>query len=282
MEQAEALLKSGDLAGCLEKVTEQVRKDASATAPRVFLFQLFCILGQWERARRQLYVLKDMDASTVPMFETYDAVIQCEHIRQAVFAGKRTALMFGKPSQWTADLSAGLAALAAGQAEEAERLRDQAFENAPESKGTINGEPFEWIADADGRLGPVLEAFINGYYYWVPIDCIASLRMEAPEDLRDLVWAPAEFKWANEGEAVGFIPVRYPGSETAEDSRLALARLTEWEELGNELVIGHGQRLMVTDQNDYPFLGITEISIDQQPGEGQAEMDQAPARPDGS
>lgn len=282
MEQAEALLKSGDLAGCLKEVTERVRKDASATAPRVFLFQLFCVLGQWERARRQLYILKDMDASTVPMFETYDAVIQCEHIRQAVFAGKRTALMFGKPSQWSADLSAGLAALAEGRADEAERLRDQAFENAPESKGTINGDAFEWIADADGRLGPVLEAFINGHYYWVPMNCIASMRLEPPEDLRDLVWAPAEFKWANEGEAVGFIPARYPGSESAEDSRLALARLTEWEELGNDLVIGHGQRLLVTDQNDYPFLGVTEIIIEQQPGDGEAATEQAPERTDGS
>ena len=33
-------------------------------------------------------------------------------------------------------------------------LRDKAFEAAPTNAGKINGEAFEWIADADERLGP--------------------------------------------------------------------------------------------------------------------------------
>lgn len=261
MEQAEALLKAGDLDGCLKEVTARIRADGSAIAPRVFLFQLFCVIGEWERARRQLYILKDMDAGTIPMFEVYDTAIQCEHIRTAVFAGQRSPLMFGEPKQWVADLAAALAALAQGRKDEAERLRDQAFEAAPTTAGTINGNAFEWIADADGRLGPILEVFLNGHYYWVPINSIARISLEPPADLRDLVWAPAEFRWANGGEAVGFIPTRYPGSEAADDSRIRLSRLTEWEECGNNLVIGHGQRILVTDQDDYPLLGVTSIDI---------------------
>ena len=30
--------------------------------------------------------------------------------------------------------------------------------------------PFDWVADADPRLGPVLEAYIDGKYYWVPLE----------------------------------------------------------------------------------------------------------------
>ncbi|TVQ27865.1 MAG: virulence protein SciE type [Wenzhouxiangella sp.] len=262
MEQAEALLKAGDLDGCLKEVTARIRADSAAIAPRVFLFQLFCVLGEWERARRQLYVLKDMDAGTIPMFEVYDSVIQCEHMRSAVFAGKRSPLMFGKPSQWLADLAAALAALAEGRKDEAERLRDAAFDAAPGVAGQINGDAFEWLADADGRLGPVLEVFLNGHYYWVPINAVASITIEPPADLRDLVWTPAEFRWANGGEAVGFIPTRYPGTETCDDNRLKLSRLTEWTEAGNELVVGHGQRILVTDQNDYPLLGVEKISLE--------------------
>ena len=33
----------------------------------------------------------------------------------------------------------------------------------------IDGKAFAWMADADMRLGPVLEAVINGRYYWVPL-----------------------------------------------------------------------------------------------------------------
>ena len=261
MEQAEALLKAGDLDGCLKEVTARIRADSAAVLPRVFLFQLFCVLGEWERARRQLYVLKDMDAGTIPMFEVYDSVIQCEHMRSAVFAGKRSPLMFGKPSQWMADLAAALVALAEGRKDEAERLRDAAFDAAPTVSGQINGEDFEWLADADGRLGPVFEVFLNGHYYWVPVNAVASISFEPPADLRDLVWTPAEFRWANGGEAVGFIPTRYPGTEACDDNRLRLSRLTDWTEAGNELVLGHGQRILVTDQNDYPLLSVEKVSL---------------------
>ena len=264
MENAEALLKEGDLDGCLAEVMQHVRADGSAIEPRVFLFQLFCVLGQWERARRQLYILKDADASTIPMFEVYDNLLQCEQVRQAVFGGQRSPLMFGKPAQWTADLASAVSALAAGKDAEAEEMRDRAFDAAPATAGTINSEPFEWLADADGRLGPLLEVFLNGHYYWVPLDSVASVSMEAPEDLRDLVWAPAQFKWANGGEAVGFIPVRYPGSEAAEDDRIKLSRLTQWDERSNNLVMGLGQRVLVTDQDDYSFLAVSRIELDVQ------------------
>ncbi len=262
MEQAEALLKAGDLDGCLKEVTARIRADGAAIAPRVFLFQLFSVLGEWERARRQLYVLKDMDAGTIPMFEVYDAVIQCEHMRSAVFDGKRSPLMFGQPSEWLANLAAALVALAEGKKDEAERLRDSAFEAAPAVPGQINGEAFEWLADADGRLGPVLEVFLKGQYYWVPFHAVASISIEPPADLRDLVWTPAEFRWANGGEAVGFIPTRYPGTEAGNDSRLKLSRLTEWAEAGNDLVLGSGQRVLVTDQNDYPLLSVEKVTLE--------------------
>ncbi len=82
---------------------------------------------------------------------------------------------------------------------------------------TLNGQPFEWIADADSRLGPVLEAVINGRYYWVPFSRLPQVTLEAPEDLRDLVWMPAHLQFENGGESVALIPTRYPGSEAVGD-----------------------------------------------------------------
>ena len=49
-----------------------------------------------------------------------------------------------------------------------------------------SGQPFEWLADADMRLGPVLEAYINGRYAWIPFARLGRIRIEAPEDLRDV------------------------------------------------------------------------------------------------
>ncbi len=80
------------------------------------------------------------------------------------------------------------------------------------SAGDIDGQPFEWIADADSRLGPVLEAVINGRYYWVPFSRLSRIQIEPPEDLRDMVWMPAHLQFENGGESVALIPTRYQGS----------------------------------------------------------------------
>jgi type VI secretion system protein ImpE len=58
------------------------------------------------------------------------------------------------------------------------------------------------------------------------------------------------------------IPSRYPGSETAQDTALQLSRKTEWIELAQGVVQGSGQRMLATDQNEYPLLDIRNISID--------------------
>ncbi|MCP6406787.1 ImpE family T6SS protein Cts1E, partial [Klebsiella pneumoniae] len=71
-------------------------------------------------------------------------------------------------------------------------LREQAFSQAPAVAGDCDGEPFEWIADADPRFGPCLEVITPSGYAWLPLDGLAELRIDPPEDLRDLVWAPAE------------------------------------------------------------------------------------------
>ena len=57
--------------------------------------------------------------------------------------------------------------------------------------GTLNGKPFESMEDADPRIGARLEIFAAGDYMWLPLAHIASVQMEPPKRLRDLLWAPA-------------------------------------------------------------------------------------------
>lgn len=261
MSQAEERLRAGEIDACLEEVMADVRSGSPSSKSRVLLFQLFCVTGQWERARRQLYILKDLDASTVPMFETYDPVIQCEMFRLAVFSGERDPLFLGEPGEWLARLASALPLLARGDYENAARVQGEALDDAPETPGTLDGSDFEWIADADSRLGPVLEVFLNGRYFWVPFDHIARIRIHEPEDLRDLVWTPVDLVWSNGGETVAFVPTRYPGSETASDDRLRLSRMTDWDSPAEDLAIGVGQRLLLVDGEDRSLLSTREIVL---------------------
>ena len=74
-----------------------------------------------------------------------------------VFAGQRVPLVFGEPERWIALAFEAVKAVAKGDYGAASALRDEAYEEAPTTAGSINGERFEWIADADSRIGPFLE-----------------------------------------------------------------------------------------------------------------------------
>lgn len=261
MSLAEQHLQEGNLNEALIQLQNQVKKDPANAKLRTFLFQLLAVLGEWDRALTQLNISGDLDAANLAMVQTYREAIACEVLRKQIFQGKKTPLVFGQPAQWIALLQQALTLNVNGQHKEAQILRDQAFELAPVTSGTINGEAFEWLADADVRLGPVLEAIINGRYCWIPFQEIKEIQIEEPADLRDVVWMPAHFVWTNGGDAFGLIPTRYPDSETATDSALRLARKTDWIELNEATFIGLGQRLFSTNENEYALMDSREIKF---------------------
>jgi type VI secretion system protein ImpE len=254
-------LRGGDLGAAREALQARIRAEPANAELRVFMFQLYCITGDWERALTQLSVAGDMDAGTLGMVQVYREALRSEALRAEVFAGRRSPLIFGDPEQWIALMLEALKHTAAGDLTQGQALRDEAFEMAPATTGRIDGKPFDWIADADARLGPMLEAVINGRYYWVPFNRVAEIRIEEPEDLRDLVWMPAEFKWSNGGDAVGLIPTRYPHSESSEDPSVRLARRTEWVDQGHDNYFGMGQRMLATDLNEYPLMEVRNITL---------------------
>lgn len=267
---AEQAIRDGDLSGALAELQAQVRNDPANAKHRIFLFQLLSVQGDWDRAARQLNLLGDLDAATLAMVQTYREALRCEKLRAGVFEGKHTPLVFGDPTQWVALMIEALRVAGQGDQAGAQRLRGEAFELAPTVQGKINDDAFEWVADADSRLGPMTEAIINGAYYWVPFERIKELQIEPPADLRDVVWMPAQFTWANGGGTVALIPTRYPGSESDERAQIRLARRTEWLEQGEDVYVGLGQRMLATDQGEYPLMDVRTISLDV-PDQGSEE-----------
>lgn len=262
---AQQSLSEGKLEEVLLQLQEVIRNDPSNVKHRVFLFQLLTVLGQWERALTQLNLIGELDEGALAMVQTYREAILCERLRKEIFAGKRTPLVFGQPEQWMALLFDALRLTAEGQYARSQDVRYQAFELAPATKGSI-GEPqqqtFEWIADADSRMGPMLEVIINGRYYWLPFHRIRAINIEAPEDMRDQVWMPAYFTLANAGETVGLIPTRYFGSEDSEDNQIRSAHKTIWQEFDADFYQGLGQRMLATDSGEYSLMDLRRIDFD--------------------
>lgn len=260
--QAEDLLKAGDLDGALTALQDVVRGNAADASLRIFLFQLLCVRGDWSRAIAQLKVSAELDSLATPMAQTYREGIVCEVYREKVFAGEKDPLIFGEPQEWIALMVEALKASAAGQHAQAAEIRAKAFDMAPAATGRIDGQPFEWIADADMRLGPLLEIIINGKYYWMPFTAIAKVEFEAPADLRDAVWTPCTLTLVNGGDMVALIPTRYAGTVTRGDDAEKLARTTRWTDLGSETFAGSGQRLLATDLGDTAIMDVRLLEMD--------------------
>ncbi|MBK9574694.1 MAG: virulence protein SciE type [Rhodoferax sp.] len=242
-----------------------VQAEPEAAKFRVFYFQLLCVLGQWAKAQEQLQACDELELAAIPMARGYRDAIRCETLRAEVFAGSRRPVTLGEQPAWMDGLINALPLAAQGDTDAAAARRAQAFELAPTDGGQINDEPFEWLADADSRLGPVCEFFTNGQYLWLPFSELSQLAFEKPQDLRDLVWRPCEATLASGGKLMGFVPTRYP-LNGGDDDRLRLARRTEWLEIGGDHVAGSGQRTWVTDSGDYALLDVRRVDFDGRPG----------------
>jgi type VI secretion system protein ImpE len=262
-------LRDGSLADTLAQLQARVRTEPADAKHRIFLFELLSVLGQWDRALNQLNVAGELNAGALGMVQVYRQALGCEVLRGEVFAGRRSPLVFGEPERWVALLIEALKLDADGKHAQAGELRSSALEAAAATAGSLRTGPpetpalaFEWIADADPRLGPVLETIVNGRYFWIPFSNIRSIQVEKPADLRDLVWMPAQFQWANGGEAVGLIPTRYPGSEASADDAIRLARKTDWVEQAAEVFAGLGQRMLATDGGEYALMDLRRVELD--------------------
>ena len=261
-EQALEALKAGDLSGAIKIGENAARQQPAKSEFRVFLFQLYAVRGSWDRALRQLNIVSDLDPATEMMASSYRQLMVCEGVRREVFEGTRAPVCFGKPPDWFGLLVEALRHDGNGEHVAAKSLRDSVFEQADTTSGAVNGAAFEWIADGDERLGPLMEAMVNGRYFWIPFDRIKNVTIEAPADLRDMVWLPASFKWANDGTAVGFIPSRYVGSEASSDELIALSRKTDWQQMGDGSWCGLGQKIYATNTAEMALFDCRDLSLD--------------------
>jgi len=269
---AQTLLADGKVEEALAEVQQALRAKPADGAGRAFLSQLLMVKGDWERAAKQVESLAQIDPGMAVEAQIARQCLICETQRARVFEQGADPTIMGEPPEWMGSLVAANKAFVAGRYEKASALRDEAFEKAPASSGRVGGESFAWIADADERLGPVFEAFLQGSYYWIPANRVVRLEVTPPKYLQDVVWASMSITTTAGGTVAGLMPVRYPGPPGPEDSH-RLARATGFETVGGDgeegvVRIGNGQRVWLTDAADIPMLEAGVIEFDHAEAEG--------------
>lgn len=252
---------SGTISENLKALKEKIRKDPAKPELRTYLFQLLCITGDYQRAMTQLNVAGDMDDANKLMAKVCGPLLNCEVLREAIFKGRHSPLIFGEPEPWMGQMIQALILDAKNKHNASKKLREKALDQAEAIPGTINGDPFEWLADADSRLGPVFEIIIEGKFYFTALSNIKKMIISEPYDLRDVLWLPASVVWKNDGQSVGFIPARYQGTIEEKEDALLLCRKTIWNQVEEDVYFGRGQKMLTTEQKDYPIMDVREITF---------------------
>ena len=228
------LYQAGRLNDAIKALSAELRDNPTDIRRRTFLFELLCFAGEYERADKQLEVLAEAGPESEMGVLVY---------RSALFAERQRQDMFSRGEFPT-----------------------QPDEDQPARSGTVNGKSFEFFSDADPRTGAKLELFAAGNYLLLPLEHVASIEIQPPRRLRDLIWTPAAvrttpaFKGTELGEVM--LPVLAPFSWRHPDDAVRLGRMTVWEKPeGHEYQVPFGQKMWLVDDEEISFLELRALEF---------------------
>ena len=228
----------------------------------MFLFQLLCVLGDWERARDQLKALGELDAGSFPLVHLYGAAITCELLRREVFAGTRTPVMLGEPLPWVALLLQALAAEAQGRARRGQGApgggaRAGARGARHHRRRGLRVDRRRGLAPRAGVRGGDRRPLLLGAVRAHPLRRARGARPICATSCgcRPISGSPTAAR-RRRCSRLGT-----PGSESDPDGLIRLGRKTEWDEVAPDTFHGRGQRMLATDSNEYALLNVRRIEL---------------------
>jgi type VI secretion system protein ImpE len=229
---ARELYQAGRVDDAVQALGSALRADPADVRARTFLFELLCFAGEYERAAKHLDVIADSNKEAGMGALLYRSALHAERTRQDLFLA--VGQVAGPPPASTV-------------------------------AGTVNGQPFTSISDADPRVGARLEVFAAGQYTWIPFAQLSEVRVEEPQRLRDLLWAPARvkagptFRDFEFGEVL--VPAVAPLSWRHADWQVRLGREVDWQTLPDGDEVPLGPKMLLIDDELIPILEVRELII---------------------
>ncbi len=84
--KAKELLDAGHLSAAIEQLNQEVRSHPTNSRLRTFLFELLCFTGDYERAERQLNVIRHQSVTAEVGVEVYRNILTAEQNRHRLFS----------------------------------------------------------------------------------------------------------------------------------------------------------------------------------------------------
>jgi len=252
--KADDLFKAGQLQAAIDAQIADVKASPADHGKRLFLFELLSFAGEWDRAKRQVEAISYPDPDRIATVLKYKTLLEAEEHRTRVFRDGVMPEFLMPPPLWMSHRLQAIASARVGDWATATAELAKANEMAAPINAQLNGQPVEDLRDGDDRFGPVIEAFAQATYYWIPLEQIETLGMNPPKTPRDLIWFPAKISLKDGPEGDIFLPTRYPGSAASTDDNIRLGRGTDWTEVDDRPVTGTGLRIFLAGENHYSLL----------------------------
>jgi type VI secretion system protein ImpE len=261
---ASELFKAGKLREAIDAQVQEVKANPADHARRLFLFELLAFAGDLDRARRQIDAVTYTEPELVAAVLAYKTLLDAEQARRRLFQDGVPPKFFGEAPEHAHWRLEAVNRLREGRPQEAGHCLEKAVEATPPVKGRLNDRPFASLRDCDDLLAGVLEVLAQGAYYWVPLEQVESLALNAPKFPRDLLWAPARLELAESGGNV-FLPALYPASHEHPDDQIKLGRSTDWTGAEGGPVRGVGARTFLVDDDAVGLLEWRQLEVEHQP-----------------
>ena len=268
MNDAKMQLDKGNLTAAVESAVNLVKTNPTNEAGRIFLFELSCFSGDWDRAERQLEVIGNQDVNAMIGSKIYQGNFKAERDRLNYFSdGLSPEFMTPKPL-YVDDLLTANNRLREGNDAEAREILDRVEEERPAFQVSINGEGFSDFRDYNDLTMCAFEVIFRNSYLWIPFEQVQKIEFFKPKTLRDLYWIQANIELINGTSGEMFLPSLYSGTWKNDNDQIRLGRMTDWRSLGSDIFVGEGMRIFWMDGRDKSLLDIETIEfIREEPSE---------------
>lgn len=243
MIEAKKQFDAGNLKGATEAALASVKANPTDIPTRIFLFELSCFSGDWERAERQLDVIGHQDPNAMIGSLIYRQSFEAERKRAKYFSESLKPEFLATPPDYIYGLLTANNRLREGNAAEAREILDTTDAERPAFACKINGAEVADFRDYNDLTSGVLESIIKDSYVWIPFEQIVKIEFTERKSLRDQFWLPAKVETDNGTNGEMFIPALYSDSWRSDNDLIRIGKLTDWRDAGEEIYIGEGTKL---------------------------------------
>ena len=272
------LFRRGELDAAVAAALAQVRRKPTDNAARLFLAELSCFAGDWERAEKQLDTLSQQTTEAAVLISLFRQLLRGETARhQVLLEGRAPEIV----TPLTPAMQQGLRVIAAvrdGDGDAASEAVAEMDRLRPPARGTCDGTPFDSIRDLDDRTAAVLEVITaTGKYFWTPWETLEYLEFDPPKRAMDLLWRRTRISVRGGPEGEVYVPTRYAFANDAGDAEMItaahrLGHATDWVGVEGRYTYGIGQRTLLLGDRD---IGIMELGSLEFEGAGEETADEA-------